>query len=318
MSSSRPYKVYAIIVTYNGSAWIDKCLTSLHHSSYPVDCIVIDNDSTDNSVQIISKNFPEVLLIRSQTNLGFGKANNIGIVKALAGGADYVFLLNQDAWVDEDTISCLLEAATLQPEFGVISPLHYDGSGNNLDLGFSQYLSRQYSVVEINNFKNKKDFVVHECEFINAAAWLVSKRCLEIVGGFGYIFYHYGEDSDYTQRMKWLDIKLGFVTNARIYHDRQFRLSDNAVSYKKKLRYYIVRCTAQCADMNSSFGNRFISSLSWVAREQTMYFFKGRNYFAPVLFLHVLGKVFSSAFSILKYRKHLRKKFKFNFLAINS
>ena len=75
-------KVFIIIVSYNGEQWIQKNLESLKQSSYPVKTIVIDNNSSDTTVSI-TKTFPEVQLILSNENLGFGKANNIAIKEAL-------------------------------------------------------------------------------------------------------------------------------------------------------------------------------------------------------------------------------------------
>jgi GT2 family glycosyltransferase len=317
MNSSKPYKVYAIIVTYNGSEWINKCLGSLRESSYPVGCVVIDNNSTDNTVEIILQDFPEVHLIRSKTNLGFGKANNIGIKKALEDGVDYFLLLNQDAWIAPNTVACLLDGITSTPEWGVISPLHYDGSGIDLDFGFNQYLAKQFSQKEIEDFKNQEDDRVRQCDFINAAAWLVSRQCVEIVGGFGYVFYHYGEDRDYVQRMKWLGFKIGFVTTTKIYHDRKYRTKDNSFDYRRKLKYYFVGCLARCTDLNYAFVHTLISSLVWVFKELAVLFVKERNYKAPFLFLSVMTKLLLSILQILKYRAFLRKKLKYVFLDFN-
>jgi GT2 family glycosyltransferase len=82
-------KIYFIIVTYNAMKWAEKCFTSLRQSSVPVHCIVVDNGSTDGTQKYITSNFPEVELIQSEKNLGFGKANNIGIEKAYQKGADF-------------------------------------------------------------------------------------------------------------------------------------------------------------------------------------------------------------------------------------
>ena len=92
-------KIFVIIVTYKGNQWYERCFTSLRNSEYPVQTIVIDNASNDGTVEYIRENFPEIYLIESEENLGFGRANNIGMRYALDHGCDYVFLLNQDAWI---------------------------------------------------------------------------------------------------------------------------------------------------------------------------------------------------------------------------
>ncbi|MFM9987836.1 glycosyltransferase family 2 protein, partial [Flavobacterium sp.] len=181
-------KVFVIIVTYNGSKWIEKCINSLLHSTYPIDIVVIDNCSTDNSVELL-KQFPQIHLIQSKENLGFGKANNIGIDYALQSEADYVFLLNQDTWVFDDTISNLVAVAQNNPSFGIVSPMHFSGDEKTLDEGFVTYYSRK-----IGESLDKNIVIV---PFVNAAAWLVSSACLRKVGGFESLFGHYGEDRNY-------------------------------------------------------------------------------------------------------------------------
>lgn len=94
-------RVLAIIVSYNFVGWMKRCLGSLRCSELPVDVVVIDNFSTDDTVQMIKKNYPEVRLICSNENLGFGRANNIGLRIALEENYDAAFLLNQDAWVEK-------------------------------------------------------------------------------------------------------------------------------------------------------------------------------------------------------------------------
>ena len=86
---------------------MDKNIQSLLNSQYPVEVIVADNDSTDNTVAIVEQ-YPRVTLLKMTSNLGFGKANDIGIRQALENGADYIFLLNQDAWIFDDTILSLV------------------------------------------------------------------------------------------------------------------------------------------------------------------------------------------------------------------
>ena len=101
-------EVYVVIVTCNGEKWVENCFDSLKNSSYPVETIVVDNSSTDNTVPRIKKAYSDVILIESDINLGFGRANNIGIKYALENQADYVFLLNQDAWIEKETIEKML------------------------------------------------------------------------------------------------------------------------------------------------------------------------------------------------------------------
>lgn len=215
--------ILVIVITYNGAYWLNKCLGSLSKSSVPLDVLVVDNCSTDDTITIIKQQFPEVQLIESEENLGFGRANNIGLKKALEEGYDYAFLLNQDAWIEPDTVRILVETHQEHSQFGIISPIHLNGAETSLDRSFANYLS------EASNAELLSDLLLPErslqkiytLTFINAAAWLISRRCLETVGGFDPLFSHYGEDQDYVQRAVYYHFKIGFTPYARITHDRE-------------------------------------------------------------------------------------------------
>lgn len=220
--------IYVVIVTHNPKIWVDKCLGSLRQSLCTVRTIVIDNNSTDDSSEYIKKNYPEVDYIQFEENLGFGAANNVGIKKACAANADYVFLLNQDAWIEPNTIETLIRAHENEPQFGILSPMHLNGRGDALDFNFSIYINpskclKIYSDIYLKSIKNK----LYEVEFVNAAAWLLTRECIETVGGFNPSFFHYGEDDNYVQRTKYKKLKVGVLPTCKIFHDREIRKDSN-------------------------------------------------------------------------------------------
>lgn len=232
----RTYRIYAVVVTYNGERWLDNCFGSLCQSSIPLSIIAIDNGSSDNTTSLIKSNFPGISLIETGENLGFGKANNIGIKKAYNDGADYIFLLNQDAWVEKDTIDKLVTAAEIRPQFGIISPIHINGSGSALDLSFSKYLNPVhcpdfFSDTYLKRLKND----IYEAIFINAAAWLMSRNCIEQIGGFNPLFHLYGEDDNYIHRLRYHGLKIGVYPHSVIYHDRENRERIHDVDYDEEI-----------------------------------------------------------------------------------
>ena len=203
-------KITVVIVTFNGGKWLNKMLQSLIKSSIELEIIVVDNASTDDSVAIIKK-FTQVQLIISEVNLGFGKANNIGIKRALTQQSDWVFLLNQDTWVFEKSIETLVNYALKHPELGIVSPLHLCANEHDLDENFGIYLRQK---------KHIANSELIEVPFVNAAAWLISKQCFEKVGLFEPIFNHYGEDRNFCDRLKFHGFKIGVVETVAIVHDR--------------------------------------------------------------------------------------------------
>ncbi|SHM95167.1 glycosyltransferase family 2 protein [Flavobacterium xinjiangense] len=210
-------KVLTIIVTYNGMDWIDKCLKSIVGQS---EVVVVDNNSSDDTVTYIETNFPSVKLLSQTTNYGFGIANNIGINYALQNEADAVFLLNQDAFAQTDCIKKLITAYQQNSYYGIISPIHLNGNGSAVDYSFLKIVS------PFNASSLVSDLIVgcyskdiYEIYFINAAAWFIPKDVFYKVGGFDPLFFLYGEDDNYCQRVLFHGFKIGIIPNAIIYHD---------------------------------------------------------------------------------------------------
>jgi len=230
-------KTFAVIVTYNGMKWIKDCLNSVLDSSIPVSIIVIDNCSTDGTVEFIKSNFHQALLIDQKENLGFGRANNIGLSIALKESADYVFLLNQDAFLEKNTIEELIKVAQKNTEYGILSPIHKNGNGTELDQSFCHYVGKPSGLNFVSDFvldNAKKD--VYSVPMINAAAWLIPRITLETVGGFDPSFFLYGEDDNYCQRVLYHNFKIGIVPIVFIKHDSQNNYTKPMVKGSEK--YY--------------------------------------------------------------------------------
>ena len=224
--------ILAIIVTYNGMKWIDKCIRSVLSSTIHSDIFVVDNASSDDTPDYIAKNFPKVLLTRSAKNLGFGAANNIGLQYAIDNNYDYVYLLNQDAWVKEDTFEKLILTQKKHLDYGILSPIQLDSSEKKFDFGFGWELSqwKEHSkVCEDLFFKRNVDIV--SFNMIMAAHWLISRDCLLKTGGFSPAFFHYGEDNNYAERVQQKGYKIGVAMDALAIHDRTGRI----ISDEKKI-----------------------------------------------------------------------------------
>ena len=231
-------KVLVIIVSYNAMRWIDRCLQSVLDSSVPADIYVIDNGSTDHTQEYIQKHYPQVMSVQSKENLGFGRANNIGLQYALQQFYDYVYLLNQDAWLMPDTLEKLIAVNRQFPEYGVLSPFQLQGNGQNIDVNFvSGVCSYQSNSRLINDLYFGKIEAVYEVPDVMAAHWLVSRDCLRKVGGFSPTFPHYGEDNNYAQRVLYHGFKLGIVPAATAVHDRENRAK--LTTKQKMYRNYI-------------------------------------------------------------------------------
>lgn len=214
-------KLFVIIVTYKGQRWYERCFTSLRQSTIPIQTIVVDNASNDGTVEYIKENYPEIHLIESKENLGFGRANNIAMRYALDHGCDYVFLLNQDAWVEPDTLEKLVNTATAHNEYGIIAPLQLNKEKTRVLYGlidFLTYPGKMNHQLISDLFLGEKEEIYSVSE-VNAAAWLLPRKTLEVVGGFNPIFLHYGEDWNYLSRVLYHKFKVGLMPKVRVVHD---------------------------------------------------------------------------------------------------
>jgi GT2 family glycosyltransferase len=235
-------KILAIIVSYNFQKWIDTCLGSLLHSDYPVDILVIDNCSSDNTVSIIQKQYPNIRLILNNANLGFGQANNIGLKIASTENYDAVLLLNQDAWINSNAISTLIEISRIHPDYGILSPIQLSGDRNKLEYGFSKYIG-------INSLSDISKEDVVPTNFINAAIWFIPIDIIKKVGMFAPLFYHYGEDKDFANRVKYAKYKIGYSPIIFGCHDREHRV----VSRKNFFHAEYVYLLSEYTNINYSF-----------------------------------------------------------------
>lgn len=230
MDLEQTKKIVTVIVTYNGAEWIEKCLSSVTEA--PVnnhEVLVIDNGSQDTTVALIKQHFPKVQLLLPGANLGFGKANNLGIEKALSAGADYIFLLNQDAWMNTNTFPELIRCMEKYPEFGILSPIQLNADGN-LDSQFRKYYKTE------SNTENQQ---VDEIKFVNASGWFMTAACIQAVGGFSPLFFHYGEDADYCNRVRYHGFKIGVATKCSYIHDRGGRAAVALVAEKQTQQMFV-------------------------------------------------------------------------------
>ncbi len=234
--AEKAHPVPVLIVTYNGIQWIQRCLNSLLESNVQVDVFVVDNASTDGTGDVIRNQFHHVNLTRLEENVGFSRANNIGLQKIdekyQEVGFSGVFLLNQDAYVTCDTLGVLALAAARNKEFGVISPIHLNGSASALDKQFGMYCKEsgideellfEFVVTGSDAGQSNLESAIIEIDFVNAAAWYVTSDCLSKVGYFSPKFFMYGEDSEYLNRVRHAGLKVGIHKGTSILHDREHR-----------------------------------------------------------------------------------------------
>ena len=236
-------RVLVIIVSYNGMPWLERCLGSVYPGAktchFAPDLYVWDNDSTDGSADYVAKHFPGAHLVRSAENVGFAKANNMGFQYALDHGYDYVYLLNQHAWLAPGALETLVAAAQAHPDYAVLSPLQYQDGYQAFD---SQFAKLYHGSVEVKR--------------IMAAHWLVPVGALKTVGPFEEeLFPLYGQDDDWCNRVRYQGLKVGVVPGAKAVHDRALR---QETKEKVIRRNYYTGSLIRLCDPNRPLWERFL------------------------------------------------------------
>lgn len=235
--------VFVIIVTYKGKHWYDKCFESLRNSTIPLQTIVVDNTPGDEDAEYIVTRFPEVHLIKTNENLGFGRANNLGMRYALDNGCDYVFLLNQDTWLEQpEAIERLVAIAEKHPEYGILSPMHLSADKKLVDMNI-EYDDHSCSRALVSDLYCDCVKDIYPTDYINAAAWLLPRKTLETVGGFDPIFKHYEEDDNYLHRVLYHGLKVGLCPEAFIIHDHPTSINETSISEQRLNQFLLVEWT---------------------------------------------------------------------------
>ena len=194
-----------IIVNYNGKDIIQDCLDSILSSdtTYQVEIIVVDNQSQDNSIELLEQYQSSITLLKNTDNRGFSKANNQGI-KCARG--QYVWLLNNDTVLFKDTIQKLLDYYEKNPEIGALMPKL---------LNKDQTLQYPGGILGSWKYRGQKPTSV---SFISGAAFLTTAKVLESVGGLDENYFFYNEDLDLSKEILKKSKKLIYYPGAQIIH----------------------------------------------------------------------------------------------------
>lgn len=231
--SRRPPSVLAVVLTFNSIRWIEPCLSTLLGSDYPnVTVLVVDNASTDGTLELVRRLFPDVETLSNRRNLGCAAGNNKGLLWAVAHGMDYVFVLNPDTVLERRCISELVDAAENHRHYGVMSPFQYTYEGTELDPNFARILERCVC-------PGSAAGAVVDADKVIGAAMLLRTEMVREIGGFDPTYFLYGEETDFCHRAQYHGWKLGLVPSARANH--WHRLVQERSSGRQGLHAYRAR-----------------------------------------------------------------------------
>nr|MBP6313838.1 glycosyltransferase family 2 protein [Flavobacteriales bacterium] len=238
-------KLSVIIVNYNVRAYLEQCLRTVEQALQGVDgeVYVVDNQSTDGSVEMVRSKFPSVKLIANTENVGFSRANNQAI---RASTADYVVLLNPDTVVGEDVFRKVIEFMDTHPKAGGLGVKMIDGRGNFLPeskrglptpavaffkiIGITRLFprSRIFGRYHLGHLAENETAPI---EILSGACMFLRKQTLDEVGLLDESFFMYGEDIDLSYRITLSGYENWYFPEARIIHYKGESTKKSSVNY---------------------------------------------------------------------------------------
>lgn len=231
MKDVRTPAVSVVIVTWNGKRYALECLESLRamETSLPLEVIVVDNASSDGTAEAIARLYPEVKLLRNTLNLGFAKANNMGIA---ASTGEYVALVNSDVVLPPRCLDNIVEFMEKNSDIGLLGPRMLIPGGaygqsvyrlptiwNSLcaALAFHRFFpnSKRFGGYDMPCYSYEE---TEDVEVLTGWFWVVPRRALREVGGLDERFFMYGEDWDWSYRFHQHGWRVVFYPGAEALH----------------------------------------------------------------------------------------------------
>ena len=230
-------RLAVVILNYNTPGDTVACLKSLKQARLPkglhVETTLVDNASTDDSVDLIKSKFPEVRLIENITNQGFAGGNNVGIKVALDENPTHILLLNPDTTVEEDFFVSIFNSAITNPKVGILTPLIYFAKGyeyhkkyTKSELGkvvwsaggkldWANVYGTNAHVDEVDKGQFKQ---IEDTDFATGACMLVRRQVIDQIGLLNQNYFLYLEDLEFCQRAKRAGWRIVFDPSVKLSH----------------------------------------------------------------------------------------------------
>lgn len=242
-----------IIVTYNSGDTIKNCLDSILKSEEAAEVIVVDNNSSDDTVRQVKEYKTKVRLIGQSSNAGFAKGNNLG---ASFAKGEYLVFLNPDTKIlSKNDLGSIVTTLIKHPEFGLIGPRLKRPNGQdqltvrNLPTVFRAFCEYILGIKGSYDFYAPKSRELVSVESVVGACMVIKRDLFEKVGKFNEKYFLYFEDLDLCRSILKLDLKIGFLPKVTLEHiigasgkneKVSERLIASAKAYHGGLSYYLI------------------------------------------------------------------------------
>jgi hypothetical protein len=214
--------VWVVVLNRRGRVYTIDCLRAVAALAYPnLSLVLIDNGSEDFSAEEVAQLVPRAHYLRVAINRGFTGGVNIGIRYALEHGGEYVFLLNNDATIEAEAISELIEVAQSDPHIGIVGAklLQLDAPGRLESAGLSVDLRRgRIYQIGFGEPDHGQYDATTDIPAVSGGAMLLSRAVLEQLSSFDDRYFRYLEDVDVCLRARQAGFRIVFAARARVHH----------------------------------------------------------------------------------------------------
>lgn len=215
-------KVEVIILNWNGKEDTIECLNSLQKVKYDnFEITVVDNASTDDSVEIIAAEFPSVKLIKNNMNLMYAGGNNVAIKEVLNGDAVHILILNNDTILHEDFLEHLVKVFRSDEKVGIVAPKINYYSDRKLIWyagGFVNFFTGNIYHRGLRKQDDGKYDLSNEVDYATGCCMLIKRELFEKIGLLDEAYYIYTEDVDFSFKAQAAGYKVVFEPRSLIWH----------------------------------------------------------------------------------------------------
>lgn len=213
--------VVSVILNSNHRADTLQCLRSLARQTYRHrHDIVLDNQSTDGSAEAIRRDYPDVEIITLEDNRGYAGNNNVGVRAAMARGADWILVLNEDTTLAPDCLERLVEIGDRDPRVGILGPMVYHDDEPDVIQSAGGMLGRSWRSTHLGkNERDRGQYVTpHQVEWISGCGLMVRRAVVGDVGALDERFFLYWEETEWCTRAREAGWRIIHVPAAKMWH----------------------------------------------------------------------------------------------------
>lgn len=293
--------ISVIIVNFNGKELLQDCIEALYNQSFEdLEIIIVDNASSDGSVQYLRSTYPDIKLIPLSENTGFSKANQEGL-KASQG--EYIMLVNNDVIIDKDCVRNLLQAMETYPEIGICASkmiVHGQDMIDSAGDGFTTSLKGYKRGEGLPSSEyNEDEYIFGAC----AGVALYRKKMIDEIGFLDEDFFLIHEDSDFNFRAQLAGWKVSYVSSATAVH--KVRSTIGAMSDMEV--YHSLRNIEFVRVKNIPLGLLIRCLPGCIVGSLTEFLYYALKHGRPGLFLKAKRDAFKNLTPMLEKRKEIMK-----------